>query len=74
MSTFQDDPAAFAIAATEKSEIGSTAGGYLVLRATEDGWSLLAPTGDVLYRGLGTAARRRCLEVAYERGAATVRS
>jgi hypothetical protein len=74
MTTFQRNPAAFAIAAAEKSDELTTAGGYLILRATEDGWSLITPAGDVVYRGLGTGARRRCLEIAYERGAATVLS
>jgi hypothetical protein len=46
----------------------------LSLRATDDGWSLLAPNGDVLFRGIGLAARRRCLELARELGALAVLS
>jgi hypothetical protein len=74
MTTFQHNPAAFAIAAADKSDVPSTAGGYLILRPTEDGWSLITSDGEVVYRGLGTRARRRCLEVAYQRGVATVLS
>jgi hypothetical protein len=74
MTTFNHIPAAFEISAAEKPDVQSTAGGYLLLRPTEDGWSLITAEGDVVFRGLGTAARRRCLEIAYERGAATVRS
>ena len=73
MTALHHIPAAFAISAAEK-HAHSTAGGYLLLRPTEDGWSLLEPNGDFVFRGLGTGARRRCLEIAYERGAATVRS
>jgi hypothetical protein len=71
MTTFHHSPAAFAIAASEKAHIRSSA---LLLRPTEDGWSLVTPAGEVIYRGLGTGARRRCLEIAYERGAPTVLS
>jgi hypothetical protein len=73
MTTY-NHTAAFEISAADESAVPSTAGGYLILRPTEDGWSLLTPAGDVLYRGLGTGARRRCLEIAYERGAAAVLS
>jgi hypothetical protein len=74
MTTFNHIRAAFEIPAAEKPDVLSAAGGYLILRPTEDGWSLLTADGDLVFRGLGTAARRRCLEIAYERGAATVRS
>ena len=42
------------------------------LRATEDGWSLLAPNGEVVFRGLGLASRRRCLELAHQLGVLAV--
>jgi hypothetical protein len=74
MTTFHQNPAAFAIASAEKFDLRSIAGGYLILRPTEDGWSLITPAGEVVHRGLGTGARRRCLEIAYERGAPTVLS
>ena len=74
MTTFNHRPAAFAISAAKKPDVQSTAGGYLILRPTEDGWSLITPDGQVVYRGLGLSSRRRCLEIAVERGAATVLS
>ena len=42
------------------------------LRATEDGWSLLAPTGQVVFRGFGLASRRACLEFARDSGVLAV--
>jgi hypothetical protein len=44
------------------------------LWATEDGWSLLAPDGTVMFRGLGLAGRRQCLEYAREHGVLAVYS
>lgn len=74
MATFNHHPAAVEISAAAKTDATSARGGYLILRPTEDGWSLITPSGEVLYRGLGIDSRRRCLEIAVERGAATVRS
>jgi len=37
---------------------------FLSLRATVDGWSLLAPDGEMVFRCSGDGARRRCLELA----------
>lgn len=37
---------------------------FLSLRATVDGWSLVAPDGEVVFRCTGDRARRRCLELA----------
>jgi hypothetical protein len=74
MTTFDHHPAAIELSAAGEPDARSTAGGYLLLRPTEDGWSLIAPDGEVVYRGLGIGSRRRCLEIAVERGAATVRS
>jgi len=42
------------------------------IRASEDGWSLLAPNGEVVYRGFGLASRRECLEFAHEIGVLAV--
>ena len=36
----------------------------LSLRATEDGWTLMAPDGETVFEGLGIAGRRQCLEFA----------
>jgi hypothetical protein len=46
----------------------------LWLRATSDGWSLLDPSGEVLYQGLGRSSRRQCLEFARSRGVLAVLS
>jgi hypothetical protein len=43
-----------------------------MLRPSADGWSLLGPDGEVLFRGLGTGARRQCLEQARELGVLAV--
>jgi hypothetical protein len=74
MTTFNHQAAAIEISAGEGSNTRSTTGGYLLLRPTEDGWSLLAPDGELVYRGLGIDSRRHCLEIAVERRAATVLS
>ena len=44
------------------------------LRATSDGWSLLDPSGKVLFHGLGQSSRRQCLEFARSRGVLAVLS
>ncbi len=44
------------------------------LRATEDGWSLLSPAGEVVISGLGLASRRECLEFAHALGVLAVLS
>jgi hypothetical protein len=44
----------------------------LSLRATGDGWSLLAPDGSLVFRGFGVAGRRQCLEFAVDRGVLAV--
>jgi hypothetical protein len=59
---------------TDMTAAQSTAGGHLLLHPDEDGWSLLTPQGELVFRGRGLDARRRSLEVAYERGALTVLS
>jgi hypothetical protein len=71
MTAFDYHPAAIQVF---RADVPSTAGGYLLLRPTGDGWSLMTPAGEVIYRGLGLDSRRRCLEIAVERGAATVLS
>ena len=44
----------------------------LRLRPTEDGWSLIGTRGEVVFRALGTQARRACLEFARDHGVAAV--
>ena len=48
--------------------------GRVWLRATDDGWSLLDPSGKVLFHGLGQSSRRQCLEFARSRGVLAVLS
>jgi hypothetical protein len=74
MSTFapKDELPAFQIrGARARTERERTAY-YLSLRATGDGWSLLAPDGKLVFRALGLAGRRRCLEYARELGVLAV--
>ncbi len=42
------------------------------LRATEDGWSLMARDGKVVFRGFGLAGRRQCLQFAHQLGVLAV--
>jgi hypothetical protein len=56
----------------EKPAAQSSAGRYLLMRQSEDGWSLLTPQGELVFRARGLDARRRSLEVACERGALAV--
>jgi hypothetical protein len=44
----------------------------LSLRASEDGWSLIAHDGVVVFRGFGLASRRECLQYAHDIGVLTV--
>jgi hypothetical protein len=44
------------------------------LCATGDGWSLLDPSGEVLFSGLGRSSRRQCLEFARSHGVLAVLS
>ena len=44
----------------------------LVLRATGDGWSLIGPTGELVYHGLGRRGRHECLQFARDRGVLSV--
>jgi hypothetical protein len=44
------------------------------LRATSDGWSLLDPSGKLLFSGLGQSSRRHCLEFARSHGVLAVLS
>ena len=46
----------------------------LWLRATADGWSLVAPDGHVLFQAPELSGRRECLEFAHERGVLAVLS
>jgi hypothetical protein len=37
---------------------------HLLLRQSDDGWSLLRSDGEVVFRAMGDRGRRRCLEFA----------
>ena len=52
-----------------------TAGEYpdrLTLRATGDGWALIAPGGEVVHHALGRHARHECLQFARALGVLSV--
>ena len=45
---------------------------HLLLRPSGDGWTLVTPGGEIVFRGLGARARRECLEFARAVGALAV--
>ncbi len=67
-------PTAFEIRTLGRAHRRDRADGRMSLRATEDGWSLVAPDGTVVFRGLGLAGRRQCLQYAREHGVLCVYS
>lgn len=71
MKSVAHNPTLFAVSS---SAVRSPASGFLILRPTEDGWSLIEPGGRVVFRGLGTASRRKCLKFAHGRGVMAVLS
>jgi hypothetical protein len=72
MTAIAHRPAAFELRlpreAAERERFAHT----LTLKPSADGWSLLGPDGEVLFRGLGTGARRQCLEHARDLGVLAV--
>jgi hypothetical protein len=72
MTALAHRPAAFAVVSVDGSRSRDRASTSLTLRATEDGWSLLAADGHVVFSAIGTAGRRRCLEFARELGVLAV--
>lgn len=64
-------PAAFTIQVQDRPE---SVRGWLVLRPTEDGWSLLGPEGGLMFHSPGVRGRRRCLEYARAHGVVSVLS
>jgi hypothetical protein len=64
--------AAFEVRASGQTNSRDAATRRLVLRATEDGWSLMTVDNQVVYRGLGVGARRQCLEFARKLGVLAV--
>ena len=51
---------------------GSAVRDRLRLLASDDGWSLVRPDGELLFRALGTRARHECLQFARAHGALAV--
>jgi hypothetical protein len=74
MRTLARRPAAFTIRTAERRAYHGTGHDCLILRPTEDGWSLISPSGELVFRGLGTAGRRHCLEFARDHGVLSVLS
>jgi hypothetical protein len=74
MASIAHRPAAFAIRRPGKPGVASLAADWLTLRPTDDGWSLVASDGHLVYRALGTRGRRQCLEFARARGVVAVLS
>ncbi len=72
MTATAHKPAAFELRRGRESLHRKAAAQRYWLRATEDGWSLLAPSGKILFRGLGEASRRECLEFARAAGVLAV--
>ncbi len=67
-------PAAFTIRVAERRSLRLDLGRYPILAPTEDGWSLVGPTGELLFRGFGVRGRRECLEFARDHGIVAVMS
>jgi hypothetical protein len=74
MSALAPKPAAFALRLADRPSVQSASSGYLRLRATEDGWSLIGTGGAVVFHGLGAQGRRQCLEYARAHGILAVLS
>lgn len=72
MSAIAHKSAAFEIRSGRQALVRAGSTQRYALRATEDGWSLLSPGGEVVFRGLGLASRRACLEFARESGVLAV--
>jgi hypothetical protein len=74
MTSIAHKPAAFELRVREEAHSRDAPASRLSLRATEDGWSLVADDGQVVFRGFGLAGRRRCLEFARDQGVLVVLS
>jgi hypothetical protein len=72
MSVIAQKSAAFEMRGGHQALTRAAANQRYSLRATEDGWSLLAPSGEVIFRGFGLASRRACLEFARDSGVLAV--
>ena len=72
MTAFAHIPATVEIRAALSAAVQIPAAKRTRLLPTEDGWSLVGPNGELIFRGLGRQARRQCLEAARERGIVAV--
>lgn len=74
MSAIADKPAAFALRLGARPFAEAAVPGYLRLRPTEDGWSLIGAAEDIVFHALGLRGRRQCLEYARAHGVVAVLS
>jgi hypothetical protein len=68
MKTSTHKPTAFALQLGRKPDASSAAPGHLLLRPTEDGWSLITAQGELVFFSMGIAGRHACLEFARDHG------
>jgi hypothetical protein len=67
-------PAAFEVRSRDYARERTGTASRVSIWATEDGYSLLASDGTVLFRALGRGGRHQCLEYAREHGVLVVYS
>jgi hypothetical protein len=72
MTALADNTIEFALRRGREGAQGAAAIQRCSLRATEDGWSLLAPSGKIIFRGLGHDSRGECLRQARKLGVLAV--
>ena len=72
MTAFAHKSTAFEIQSSDRRGVRLGPVNGLTLRATGDGWALLGPEGEIVFRGLGVRGRHACLEFARERGVLAV--
>jgi hypothetical protein len=72
VATFASQPSAIELHTSPPAQVHHRAASQLLLRPTEDGWSLLTPDGALVLRGFGLGSRRQCLQYARALGVLTV--
>lgn len=72
MTALADTPTSLEVHPVTKLNRLAMSAGHLRLLPSGDGWSLIGPTGELVFFGLGAAGRRRCLEFARSRGVLTL--
>jgi hypothetical protein len=68
MTALSQKPAAVEISGSTGARVWGSLKTRVILRPTEDGWSLIGPDGELVFRGFGLKGRRECLEFARARG------